>query len=68
MTKKHFIELANVIIRSAPADRSSYGTFSESAIKELADFCQTQNPLFNRSRWLAYIAGQCCPSGGKVTK
>lgn len=68
MTKKDFIALADVIIRSAPSDRSACGTFSQSAITELADFCQAQNPLFNRERWLAYIAGQCGPSGGKVTK
>jgi len=68
MTKKHFIALADTIIRSAPADRSACGTFTESAIRELADFCQEQNPLFNRERWLAYVAGQCGKNGGKVSK
>jgi hypothetical protein len=66
MTKKHFIALANTIIRSAPADRSAQGTFSRDAILELADFCASQNPQFNRERWLAYIAGECGPNGGKV--
>lgn len=68
MSKKNFIALANVIIRSAPTDRSACGPFSQSAITELANFCQTQNPSFNRERWLAYIARQCGPNGGKVTK
>lgn len=68
MSKKHFIELANVIIRSAPADRSAYGTFSESAIKELADFCADQNPNFKRQRWLDYIAGKCGSSGGAIKR
>ena len=66
MTKKEFIALADCIIKSAPADRSAFGTFSESAIKTLADFCASQNPAFNRARWLDYIAGKCGPSGGKV--
>ena len=66
MSKKHFIRLADAIIKSAPADRSAYGAFSRSAILALADFCQEQNANFNRDRWLSYIAGQCGPNGGKV--
>jgi hypothetical protein len=31
----------------------------------LADFCRTQNPRFDRERWLDYIAGKCGPNGGK---
>lgn len=58
MTKKHFIALADVIIRSAPADRSAHGVFSDSAIKALADFCASQSPSFDRERWLAYIEGR----------
>lgn len=34
-------------------------------ITMLADFCQAQNPRFNRERWLAYIAGTCGPNGGR---
>ena len=65
MTKKTFIALADTIIASGPADRSAYGAFSDSAIKLLADFCAAQNPAFNRARWLAYVAGDCVPNGGK---
>jgi hypothetical protein len=68
MSKKHFIRLADAIIRSAPADRSAHGTFSRAAILALADFCQEQNPNFNRDRWLSYIAGECGPCGGKVNR
>jgi len=68
MSKKHFIELANVIINSAPADRSANGAFSQAAILELANFCQRQNPNFNRDRWLGYIAGENGPSGGRVNR
>lgn len=65
MSKKHFIALANMI-------RESTGTTGESAVFNkrqiliLADFCSEQNPRFNRERWLAYIAGECGPNGGRV--
>ena len=57
MTKKTFIALAN----SIRAD----GTFTPEQIETLADFCAAQNPAFNRARWLAYVAGDCGPNGGK---
>jgi len=31
----------------------------------LADFCESQNPKFNRERWLGYIAGTNGKNGGK---
>lgn len=34
-------------------------------VQHLADFCAAQNPHFNRERWIAYIAGECGPNGGK---
>lgn len=66
MTKKTLIALADVIIASTPQDRSSQGTFSRSAILELADFCASQNPNFIRQCWLDYIDGKCGKNGGKV--
>ena len=68
MTKKTFTALADTIIASGPADRSAQGAFSDSAIGTLADFCAAQNPAFNRSRWLAYVAGDCGPNGGKLKR
>ena len=61
MTKKHFIALAD-IIKQMEKERviESYG------IKMLADFCQSQNPRFNRQRWIEYITGKCGKNGGKV--
>lgn len=56
MTKKHFIALA---------DHIRQGVYPKNQILQLADFCQSQNPQFNRERWLAYIAGECGPNGGK---
>ena len=77
MTKKHFIELADIIRRTHPINigrvrelgPKSYDSFLiqwEVDRDALADFCAAQNPRFDRQRWLGYIAGECGPSGGKV--
>lgn len=58
MTKKHFIALADAIKED--------GTFSEDQILTLADFCESQNPHFNDTRWRAYIKGEGGPNGGAV--
>lgn len=60
MTKKHFISLADTV-------RDTEGRcepFTEKQLELLADWCRSQNPQFDRSRWLGYIAGICGPSGG----
>ena len=67
MTKKNFIDLADAIRVfgeniSLPADKISI------PVSVLADFCATQNPNFDRNRWLDYIAGNCGKNGGKVAK
>lgn len=61
MTKKHFIQLADTI-RNSPVE------FTAEHLAVLADFCVKQNPQFNRTRWLAYIANECGPNGGKVAR
>lgn len=71
MSKKDFIALADAI--KAYQNLTSEGLplmqiFTDNQIKMLADFCQSQNPRFNRYRWLAYIAGECGPNGGKVAQ
>ena len=63
MTKKHFIALAKWIIG---ANEDSRAGFDENQVFSLALFCETQNPRFNRERWLDYIAGKCGPSGGRI--
>ena len=70
MSKKDFIALADVI-RKHNQDCESRGSgngepFYYGAVLKLAAFCANQNPAFNRERWLAYIAGECGPSGGVV--
>ena len=59
MTKKHFIELAN-LIKVRPH------CFNALAVESLADFCADQNPRFNRQRWLDYLANRCGPNGGAI--
>ena len=61
MTKKHFIELADVI-KNAPS------LFSNTTILALACYCGRQSPKFKAGRWLGYIAGTNGPNGGKVCK
>lgn len=61
MTKKHFIQLADVI-------RANPGDFNPGSVKALAQFCKSQNPQFNADRWYGYIQGTCGPSGGEIKK
>ena len=64
MTKKHFIRLADHIRMvnkwDPPAEH-----FTPKHLDVLATFCKEQNPQFNRTRWLDYIAGTCGPNGGR---
>lgn len=61
MTKKNFIVLAEWL-----KDEPGYCGFSDIQIEYLANFCHSQNPRFNRERWLGYIRGENGPNGGKV--
>ena len=81
MTKKHFIQLADVIrdlmpTPNAQAEDGVYhipGDSFTGAVRQweitrdsLADFCAAQNPRFDRARWLGYIAGTNGPNDGAV--
>jgi hypothetical protein len=68
MSKKHFIDLANTIREHNwhALKNDEDAPYSLYQLDELASFCQRSNPRFNKSRWLAYIAGECGPNGGKV--
>ena len=72
MTKKNFVALADVIssltVYEDSGGLSNTNIDREEMIQALARFCQSQNPNFNRERWLAYIAGECGPNGGKVVR
>lgn len=61
MTKKHFVSLADTIVRY---NNSAFeqGTnivsplkFTHTQIIALADFCEAQNPRFDRERFIQYI-------------
>ena len=45
MTKKHFVALAAVI-------KSSRDKYTDQQIQELADFCRSFGPNFDRSRFV----------------
>ena len=68
MSKKDFIALADTLraVRASYAPNWNPNLFRacDDHVTALADFCQRQNPAFNRDRWLDYIAGKCGPSGG----
>jgi hypothetical protein len=63
MTKKNFIALADFI-----KDYEKYNEprFTTQQIDVFVRFCASQNPQFNRERWLGYIAGTNGKNGGKV--
>lgn len=78
MTKQHFIALADTLKALRPDRGNRYAprgvrTKGEAAfdqwqetIDALADFCASQNPHFNRDRWISYINGECGPNGGQI--
>ncbi len=69
MSKKDFIALADMIREhNQLAVHNGDTMFDHNHIATLAEFCEQQNSQFNRSRWLAYIAGECGPNGGTIKK
>lgn len=62
MTKRHFIALADHL-RSMTHECPA---LTASQLERMADFCQSQNPRFNRGRWIGYIKGENGPNGGKI--
>lgn len=67
MTKKDFIALGDVVSLLKIVDcRQRYTqtehakeigevTMWESFVESLASFCATQNPRFNREKWIKYV-------------
>ena len=70
MSKKDFIVLADVSREANSAKRALWNDdrFDCVAVQYLSDFCATQNPRFDRQRWLGYIAGEYGPNGRRVKK
>ena len=68
MTKKHFIALADSMVAffETNAGAEMDAMTRNVLINALADFCQSQNPNFNRERWLGYVAGTNGKNGGKL--
>ncbi len=74
MSKQDFVALADAIrehgtmLDHHSLVRLTDTPLTKDQINMLADFCAGQNPAFNRSRWLEYIAGKCGKNGGAVKK
>ena len=66
MTKKNFIALADAIREHNRINSQYANDFTKVYLETLSDFCQSQNPNFNRERWLSYIAGECGSNGGTI--
>lgn len=60
MMKKEFIKLADVLRKYPNLCRN------DEALSALAQFCQSCNPRFNKTRWYDYIDGVCGPHGGHI--
>jgi hypothetical protein len=57
MTEKDVVALAQVLrIHNQTADGPT--EFTPDHLRVLADFCASQDPYFNRKRWIDYIAGE----------
>lgn len=76
MSKKLFIALADTLWVVRPTRKATPGSWNEiyedARIEQwevdmntLGDFLTANVPMFNRTRWIGYIAGKCGPSGGK---
>jgi hypothetical protein len=66
VSKKHFIALADMIIRYNRPPCYHGQPFTEDQLKALASFCSDQNSRFDYQRWISYINGECGPNGGKA--
>lgn len=69
MTKKDFIALADAIRdHNAACEEHGVTVFGSGHLDTLASFCRSENPRFDRGRWLDYISGKYGPSGGRIRK
>jgi len=74
MTKKHFIELADMLRdlhleiecdQTTPQMKAGRYDQWQRTVNKLAVFCKSQNSQFMEGRWRAYIAGECGKNGGR---
>ena len=66
MTEKQFMALADAIRYHNLNWHLPSQKFNRLQRIALANFCETQNPNFNKKLWLNYIAGKCGPRGEKL--
>jgi hypothetical protein len=58
MTINDFVALAEAV-RTHNRKADGRTEFTPDHLRVLADFCASQDPNFNRKRWIDYIAGEC---------
>ena len=58
MTTNDFVALAEAL-RAHNGKADGRTEFTPDHLRVLADFCASQEPNFNRKRWIDYIAGEC---------
>ena len=71
MTSKHFVALADALIRTKPrGDDWTHEKYEQwtSDIEAVASVCGDANPRFDYHRFLGYINGECGPRGGERKK
>jgi hypothetical protein len=57
MTRSDFVALADALrVHNRTADGRT--EFTPDHLRVLADFCASQDPSFNRKRWIDYVEGQ----------
>jgi hypothetical protein len=74
MSKKHFIAIAdairehNTVARRRRDSGIPCAMFLPDHLETLADSFKRENSMFNRERWLSYVAGACGPNGGEIKR
>lgn len=69
MSKRDFVALADALRPMfSPHEESAENVAKYRVVDALVGFMRGQNPRFNESRWRAFLAGECGPSGGKIKK
>lgn len=65
MSRKQFIALAEALKQLGHKHGKSRSLTFEQVVEFLAGFCATQNPSFNKERWLDSVHGRGVPQAAE---